>query len=161
DIFALGAIVYEVLAGVPPCLINIREPTTHVIGWAQINRMPPPLDELTNSVPSHVARIIQRMIAKNPVDRPATMGEVSEALRGAAARLGPDGGTRLRDLWKAAATEAAGPSVDTNTEFAPPFESRVPTGESFEEADASRARFGAAFAHTVSVPSPHAIVPSP
>jgi serine/threonine protein kinase len=103
DIFALGAVLYEALGGRPPCLVGMQEPTMHSLAWAQINRMPPPLDELTKTVPRHVARLVQRMIAKDPVDRFATMYEVAEVLRAGLRRMEAETGEieASRELWKA------------------------------------------------------------
>jgi serine/threonine protein kinase len=101
DVYALGTILYEAMAGRPPALLGMTEITMNAVAWAQINRMPPPLNELNDTVPSHVARIVQRMIAKDPADRFASMQEVSTALRSAAERIASEGGASgMRRLWE-------------------------------------------------------------
>jgi serine/threonine protein kinase len=114
DIFALGAILYELLAGTPPCLIGLAERTMNAVALAQIRQIPPPLDKLNPAVPGHVASLIQRMIAKNPVERFASMQEVSDALRAGAARAKNEtkNTVPVRELWKKSVVAAGDvPSV--------------------------------------------------
>ena len=102
DIYALGTTLYEALAGIPPCLVGMEEPTLESVTFAQINRMPLTLDVLTGTVPRFVARTIQRMIAKAPADRFATMAEVAQVLRANLERFAsevPSGTAPARKLW--------------------------------------------------------------
>jgi len=81
----------------------MAEPTLESVTFAQINRMPTPLDVLTATVPRFVARAIQRMLAKEPADRFATMAEVSQVLRAHLQRFVsefPDSAASERDLWR-------------------------------------------------------------
>jgi hypothetical protein len=103
DIYALGTTLYEALAGRPPCLIGMPEPTLESVIFAQIQRMPTPLDVLTATVPRFVARAIQRMLAKEPADRFATMAEVSNVLRAHLQRFVSefsDSAASQRVLWR-------------------------------------------------------------
>jgi len=102
DIYALGCILYEIIAGTPPCLIGMQEITTQSVAYSQISRMPPPLHEWVVSVPQHVGRVIHRMLMKDPAKRYGTMKEVADALRAAAARLRAEHGStlELRELWR-------------------------------------------------------------
>ncbi|WP_313812546.1 protein kinase domain-containing protein [Glutamicibacter sp.] len=77
DIYALGVIGYECLAG--------RRPFTGesqiAIALAQVNDAPPPLPE---SVPAPVRQLIMSMLAKNPADRPenaTALAQAADALR--------------------------------------------------------------------------------
>ena len=101
DVYALGSILYEAICGTPPCLVGLQEITTQSVAWSQISRVPPQLDEIVPGVPSHVGRLIQRMLVKEPNHRPASMEEVAVALRTACNRLEVEAGsvTKLRDLW--------------------------------------------------------------
>ncbi|HYQ04115.1 MAG TPA: protein kinase [Polyangiaceae bacterium] len=103
DIYALGTTLYEALAGCPPCLVGMEEPTLESVTFAQINRMPLTLDVLTGTVPRFIARTIQRMIAKAPADRFATMAEVSQVLRANLERYAkevPIASATPRKLWQ-------------------------------------------------------------
>ena len=104
DIYALGTVLYETLSGQLPCMIGIQDPSLNALTYAQINRMPPLLDELVPSVPRFVARTIQRMLAKNPDERFATMAEVAEAFRAHLARYLEESkrsAPTARQLWLA------------------------------------------------------------
>jgi serine/threonine protein kinase len=122
DIYALGTILYEAVAGGPPCLLGVAEPTIRELAWIQISRIPTPLDELVPGVPHYVARGIQRMLAKDPADRFASMAEVGALLRSYLARLeaeSPGALTFGRELWHPASEE--GQSSDTVAQTKPPF----------------------------------------
>jgi serine/threonine protein kinase len=102
DIYALGSILYEIIAGMPPCLIGLQEITTQSVAYSQISRMPPQLHELVPSVPQHVGRVIYRMLMKEPAKRYGSMKEVADALRGASKRLQAEHNgapLELRNLW--------------------------------------------------------------
>ncbi|MGP9488383.1 protein kinase domain-containing protein [Glutamicibacter sp. 363] len=77
DIYALGVIGYECLAG--------RRPFTGesqiAIALAQVNDAPPALPD---SLPAPVRQLVMSMLAKNPADRPANanaLADAAEALR--------------------------------------------------------------------------------
>lgn len=77
DIYALGVIGYECLAG--------RRPFTGesqiAIALAQVNDAPPPLPE---TIPAPVRQLIMSMLAKNPADRPenaTALAQAADALR--------------------------------------------------------------------------------
>jgi serine/threonine protein kinase len=112
DIYALGSILYEAMCGTPPCLVGLQEISTPSVAWSQISRVPPQLDELVPEVPPHVGRLIQRMLVKEPRERPASMAEVAAALRSACARLNEEVNcpvTALRDLWRDTQVRAVSP----------------------------------------------------
>ncbi|MGI8553913.1 MAG: serine/threonine-protein kinase [Dehalococcoidia bacterium] len=67
DIYALGVLTYEMLAGKPP----FRGSVTSVIA-DQLNKAPPPISEFSPTLPSQVWKALQICLAKYPSDRPAT-----------------------------------------------------------------------------------------
>lgn len=138
DIYALGTILYEALAGGPPCLLGVTDPTIRELAWIQISRVPTPLDQLVSGVPHYVARGIQRMLAKAPADRYASMAEVAELFRSYLLRLeaeNPGVNLASRDLWRPA--PSAGGDLDTLAQTRPPF--TIPPGEASPAAEAREA----------------------
>ncbi len=75
DVYALGVIVYEMLAGRPPFLAE--EP----IGFLSqhLFETPPPLRELAPQVPDEIAALTHRLLAKDKTQRP-TMRKVQAAV---------------------------------------------------------------------------------
>jgi hypothetical protein len=75
DLFAVGAVLYEALAGRPAfagnLLLEVLDATLH----ASPEPLPPPLDRLD--------AVLQRALAKQPADRFATAQEMAEALHAA------------------------------------------------------------------------------
>ena len=103
DIYALGTMLYEAFIDRNPCMLGVQDPSLNALTYAQINRMPPLLDELTPAIPRFVARAIHRMIAKEPDDRFASMAEVAEILRAQLDRFIKEapGAPGPRQLWLA------------------------------------------------------------
>lgn len=104
DIYALGSVLYELLAAMAPALIGLEEVSSYAIGYSQIHRVPPRLDEVASHVPRYVARVFQRMLAKDASERHASMAEVSAELRSLQSRFGSENKSEsgcLRELWQA------------------------------------------------------------
>lgn len=76
DIYSLGAVLYEMLAGRPP--FAATEPAE----LAQQHRqaVPRPLRDLAGGVPLEVARLVHRMLAKDPLRRPHSPAELLDEL---------------------------------------------------------------------------------
>ena len=87
DIYSLGTLLYECLAGKAPILFGEDRPNLEALTWRQISQMPAPLEELVPGVPGHLSRIIQQMLAKEAVLRFGTMDEVAVRLRESNDRL--------------------------------------------------------------------------
>jgi len=87
DIFQLGIVMYEMIAGICPCMIGVEEPTPQVLIAIQVAKLPPRLKSLVPSVPEYVDRLIWRAIAKHPHQRFPVMKEFTDAIRGALERL--------------------------------------------------------------------------
>ena len=76
DIYAFGAMAYELLTGHPP--FHGRPP--HQLFTAHMTEAPRPVAELRPEVPPSVAALVMRCLEKNPDDRPQTSTEVVAAL---------------------------------------------------------------------------------
>ncbi|HTJ37867.1 MAG TPA: protein kinase [Dactylosporangium sp.] len=92
DIYSLGSVLYEMLAGQPP----------HLGGSAQqiimkiVTEDAQPLTKLRRAVPAHVAAAVARSLEKLPADRFATAGEFTSALANPAFRHGDAAATGPR-----------------------------------------------------------------
>jgi hypothetical protein len=78
DVYALGAVAYEMLAGEPP----FTGPTAQAIVAKVITDRPRPLRELRPTVPPHVAAAVHAALEKLPADRPASAAEFARLLAG-------------------------------------------------------------------------------
>ncbi len=76
DVYSLGAMLYEMLAGDPPYMGN----TAQAIVAKVITEKAPPITAARDTVPGHVAAAISRALNKLPADRFATAAQFAEAL---------------------------------------------------------------------------------
>jgi serine/threonine protein kinase len=78
DLYSLGVILYEFLAGVPP--FPARDP---VALWREIQESrPPPLLSVNPGADPRLAALAHALLEKDPARRPADAAEVAAALRG-------------------------------------------------------------------------------
>ncbi|MDP3506159.1 MAG: protein kinase [Myxococcales bacterium] len=85
DIYAFGVMAYEILTGSVP----YDGQTPMDVMMAHVTRPVPSVRTLVPSLPEEVDRLIRRMMAKSPEDRPASMGDVRAELKGLLSNLSP------------------------------------------------------------------------
>ncbi|HET6519755.1 MAG TPA: protein kinase [Geminicoccaceae bacterium] len=76
DLFALGATLYELLAGRPAFAGDNLAAVYHAILFGE----PAALAELRPDAPPELVRLVERLLAREPGARPASAGEVAAAL---------------------------------------------------------------------------------
>lgn len=82
DLYALGCGLYEMLTGHPPFV----EQSAFELATKHVNDDPPPLRLIRKDIPESLARLVERLLAKSPADRPADAIAVRDALRPFAVR---------------------------------------------------------------------------
>jgi len=83
DIYSLGVIAYQMLAGEPPFAGN-----TSVVMRAHREQTPVHLRERSNKVPKRVAGVVMSALSKIPAERPQTAFAFASALRGESEGVG-------------------------------------------------------------------------
>ena len=79
DIFSLGCVVFEMLAGEPP----FQGPTPQAVLAQRLTGSAPPLRSRRADVPESIAAAVARALARDPVDRFSTVTGFSSALAAA------------------------------------------------------------------------------
>jgi serine/threonine protein kinase len=109
DIFAFGAILYEMLAGVRA----FKKPTAAETMTAILNEEPPPISQIAFAAPPGLLRVVHRCLEKNPEQRFHSASDLAFALE-ALSEMGSSSGSqtekpvarRARRRWLWAATLA-------------------------------------------------------
>ncbi|MCI0659438.1 MAG: serine/threonine protein kinase, partial [Acidobacteria bacterium] len=76
DIYSLGIILYEMLAGTVP--FDSKTPTA--IAVQHVNKTPPSLRELNPNVPDQVEAVVMRALKKRPEERPQTASAFAQEM---------------------------------------------------------------------------------
>ncbi|HEY8195868.1 MAG TPA: protein kinase, partial [Gemmatimonadales bacterium] len=84
DVYSLGVVLYEMLAGEPP----FTGPTAQAIIARRFAESPRPIRTVRDTVPPELERLAMRALARAPADRPATAAAFAEALDAARRRGG-------------------------------------------------------------------------
>jgi tetratricopeptide (TPR) repeat protein len=104
DIFSLGVVLYEMLAGASPF---DGDTTTDVIA-AILYREPPPLASASAEVPAELERLVLRALSKDPRSRYGSAAELLEHLKACARQVDPAHDSSPSDLTRVPPA-AAGP----------------------------------------------------
>ena len=90
DLYSLGCVLYEMLAGQPP----FSGTTVESVVRQHVLATPPPVTQFRPAVPAAVADAVARALAKNPADRFNPVGQFAAALSEAPQPVHPaqDGG---------------------------------------------------------------------
>ena len=109
DLYAVGLLAYELLTGVQPFSGSSPQATMA----AQLTRMPTPLEECCPGVPPELARLIMRLLAKHPDDRPQTAAAALADLENLATPAGvsPGGPSSGESMVAPATSSSAATSV--------------------------------------------------
>jgi serine/threonine protein kinase len=83
DIYSLGVIAYQMLAGEPPFA-----GVTGNVMQEHLKVAPPPLRERNKKVPQRAAQVVMTALAKKPEDRPQTAAAFASSLRAQAEGIG-------------------------------------------------------------------------
>ncbi len=83
DIYSLGVITYQMLAGEPPFAGN-----TGSVIQEHLEQPPPPLREHSKKIPKRVAQVVMRALAKDPAERPQTALAFANSLRAQSDSIG-------------------------------------------------------------------------
>ncbi|HET7869981.1 MAG TPA: protein kinase [Actinomycetota bacterium] len=78
DVYALGAMLYEMVAGRPPFVAE----TPVAVALAHIRDDPLPLDQVAEGVPPNLASASMAALAKDPTERPPSAAAFTSMLRG-------------------------------------------------------------------------------
>jgi YVTN family beta-propeller protein len=102
DLYSLGCLLYECLAGEPP----FHKDSEFAVLWAHVNEPPPKLSERRPELPTELDAVLAKALAKAPEKRYASGRELVEAAREALPTLAAAPHRRTRRLLIGAAVAA-------------------------------------------------------
>lgn len=99
DLYALGCVLYEMLVGVPP----FTSESPYELARKHVGETPTPVTLIRSEIPAELARLVGRLLAKDPADRPLDAVAVRDALLPLAGQepTGPDQDAARLPHWSA------------------------------------------------------------
>ncbi|MDQ1029726.1 serine/threonine protein kinase/superfamily II DNA/RNA helicase [Streptomyces umbrinus] len=76
DLYALGCVLYEMLVGVPP----FTSESPYELARKHVGEVPTPVAVIRSAVPVELSRLVDRLLSKDPAERPADAVAVRDAL---------------------------------------------------------------------------------
>ena len=107
DLYSLGCVLFEMLAGQPP----FTGPTIESLVHQHLMAIPPPVTQLRPSVPAEVVAALQRALAKTPADRFNPVAQFAEALQSGGPGDRGTGGQRKAGSSRPAVPRPRGPAL--------------------------------------------------
>ncbi|MEA2394630.1 MAG: eukaryotic-like serine/threonine-protein kinase, partial [Solirubrobacteraceae bacterium] len=138
DLYALGVVTYQLLSGRLP----YEAQSLTELALKQQREMPPRLDELNPEVTPQLALAVDRALALDPRDRPATADDLRRSLADGARGVGPDAtsATSVSAPRTAGATSVARAPVQARQPRAPRAPRPAPPAPVAAPAPAASAR---------------------
>ena len=102
DVYSLGCMVYEMLAGRTP----FTGPTAQAIIAQRLTSEPPPLRAARDGLPDWTEQAVMKALAKKPADRFATAAQFAQALKPPGVATTPPGATPVTSGRPAAAAKS-------------------------------------------------------
>ncbi len=105
DIYSLGSVLYEMLAGEPP----FSAPTAQALIARAMTESPRPLHTVRSTISRQLSGAVEQAMAKSPADRPATAADFARLLESTATMpaVAPAASPRRMSWWMAVATAVA------------------------------------------------------
>jgi eukaryotic-like serine/threonine-protein kinase len=111
DIFSLGLVLYEMLAGEPP----FKAPTAQAVAVRKLSESAPDVRTVRESTPPALAAVVRKALERVPADRYRSAADLAEALRRAGTESARPaelrGAAPSRVWWRGAAAGALAAAV--------------------------------------------------
>lgn len=116
DLYALGCVLYTMLTGEPP----FQGEAALSVAWQQVHHAPEPIAVRRPDVPTSLAALVDRLLAKDPGDRPGSAAQVRAALIDLARTGLPGGEVRTAAARATVAVPAPTRTLPVVAEDVPP-----------------------------------------